>query len=172
MIIRALNAADAPAYKALRDECIAAHEEAFRSDAAQVAQLDATHYTKRLGVDANGTFTLGAWLDDVLAGAITCERDARIKVRHVGHIVGMMVLPASQCRGLGRALLHAAIQQAAEDAELRQLTLGVTASNHRAVRLYESAGFVRYGSLPQAILWQGRSFDNDLMRLVLRSGVQ
>jgi RimJ/RimL family protein N-acetyltransferase len=36
------------------------------------------------------------------------------------------------------------------------------------VRLYERAGFTRYGTLPRAIRVAGRFFDKDLMVLNLR----
>ena len=52
--------------------------------------------------------------------------------------------------------------------ELHQLTLSVTASNATAVRLYESAGFTRYGTLPRAIRVGSRFLDKDLMVLNLK----
>jgi RimJ/RimL family protein N-acetyltransferase len=166
--VRALVEADLEAYKALRDHALAHHEEAFTSDAATEAQRTAQSYRARLGSDSNGDFTLGAWRGDRLVGAISCERDPRSKVRHIGHIVGTMVAADQQSQGVGRALLDALIARASADDELHQLTLTVTAGNHAAVRLYESAGFSRYGTLPRAIRVAGRFFDKDLMLLNLR----
>jgi ribosomal protein S18 acetylase RimI-like enzyme len=168
--IRAVAEADLEAYKALRDHTLAHHEEAFTSDAATEAQRTAQSYRARLGGDANdqGGFTLGAWRGDRLVGAITCERDPRSKVRHIGHIVGMMVMADQQGQGVGRALLDALIARASADDELHQLTLSVTASNSAALRLYESAGFTRYGSLPRAIRIGERFLDKHLMQLNLR----
>jgi RimJ/RimL family protein N-acetyltransferase len=166
--VRALEEADLAAYKALRDHALAHHEEAFTSDAAAEAQRNAQSYRARLGGDSDGGFTLGAWRGDRLVGAITCERDPRSKVRHVGHIVGTMVATDEQHKGVGRALLDALIERAGADAELQQLTLSVTASNHAAVRLYAGAGFTRYGTLPRAIRVSGRFLDKDLMLLNLR----
>jgi RimJ/RimL family protein N-acetyltransferase len=168
--IRAVAEADLEAYKALRDHALAHHEEAFTSDAATEAQRTAQSYSARLGgnADDQGGFTLGAWRGDRLVGAITCERDPRSKVRHIGHIVGTMVMKDQQTQGVGRALLDALIARAGADAELHQLTLTVTASNAAAVRLYQSAGFTRYGTLPRAIRVAGRFFDKDLMALSLK----
>jgi ribosomal protein S18 acetylase RimI-like enzyme len=89
-------------------------------------------------------------------------------VRHVGHIIGMMVHGDAQGRGVGRALLDALIARAAADAELQLLTLSVTAGNDGAERLYERAGFVRYGTLPRAIRTGGRFFDKHHLLLNLR----
>ena len=166
--IRELVEHELEAYKSLRDHALAHHEEAFTSDAATEADRSAQSYRARLGSGHEGGFTLGAWRGDRLVGAITCERDARSKVRHTGHIIGTMVASDQQSQGVGRALLDTLIARAAADAELQQLTLSVTASNRVAVRLYESAGFTRYGSLPRAIRVNGRFHDKDLMWLNLR----
>ena len=168
LAVRELGEHELEAYKALRDHALAHHEEAFTSDAATEAQRSAESYRARLGLGAGGGFTLGAWREDRLVGAITCERDARSKVRHTGHIIGTMVASDQQSQGVGRALLDALIARAAADAELQQLTLSVTASNRTAVRLYESVGFTRYGSLPRAIRVAGRFHAKDLMVLNLR----
>lgn len=166
--VRELGTSDLVAYKALRDHALAHHEEAFTSDAATEARRNAESYRARLGTDSDGGFTLGAWRGDQLVGAISCERDLRIKVRHVGHIVGTMVALSEQGRGVGRALLDALVGRAATDAELHQLTLSVTAGNQAAIRLYASAGFTCYGTLPRAIRVAGRFLDKDLMVLNLR----
>ncbi len=118
--------------------------------------------------DASGGFTLGAWRGDRLVGAISCERDLRRKVRHVGHLVGTMVALDEQGKGIGRELLRALIERTSADGELRLLTLSVTASNLGAVRLYQRAGFTRYGTLPRAIRIGERFLDKDLMLKDLR----
>jgi ribosomal protein S18 acetylase RimI-like enzyme len=166
--VRALVEADLSAYKSLRDHVLLHHEEAFTSDAAAESLRTAQSYRARLGTNAEGGFTLGAWRGDRLVGAITCERDGRSKVRHIGHIVGTMVLRDQQGQGVGRALLTALLERAGADDELHQLTLSVTAGNRAAVGLYESAGFTRYGTLPRAIRVGGRFLDKDLMLLNLR----
>ncbi len=166
--IRALVEADLAVYKALRDHALAHHEEAFTSDALTEASRTVQSYRSRLGDLIDGGFTLGAWRGDRLVGAITCERDPRSKVRHIGHIVGTMVASDQQAQGVGRALLNALVARASADDELHQLTLSVTASNSAAVRLYESAGFARYGSLARAIRVGGRFLDKHLMQLNLR----
>lgn len=168
LAVRALVESDLAAYKALRDHALAHHEEAFTSDAATEAARSAQSYAARLGQGPEGGFTLGAFRGDRLIGAITCERDARSKVRHVAHIVGTMVHADEQRRGVGRALLAALIERASTDDEIAQLTLSVTSSNASAVRLYEQAGFTRYGHLPGAIRLGTRELGKDLMRLELR----
>jgi ribosomal protein S18 acetylase RimI-like enzyme len=165
--IRRLVPADLAAYKALRDEVLAAHPESFTSDAAPERAPDS--YLARLGLQRpeGGEFTLGAWQLGELVGAVSCERDPRAKVRHIGHIIGMMVRSEVQGVGLGRALLDACIAQARAADGLVMLTLTVTAGNAPAVHLYERSGFVRYGRLPRAICVNGAYHAKDQMVLAL-----
>ncbi len=167
--IRALRATELPAYKALRDTVLAAHPSAFTSDAAEARAHSADSYRSRLGEDRpdGGHFTLGAWHGTALVGAISCEREKRAKARHVGHLVGMMVLDDWQGRAIGRALLDQCIATARHADGLELLTLSVTAGNGPAVRLYEAAGFTRYGTLPRAIRVGDDYFGKDLMVLTL-----
>ncbi|MDH4062438.1 MAG: GNAT family N-acetyltransferase [Aquincola sp.] len=168
LTIRDLVDADLPAYKALRDHALAHHEEAFTSDAATEARRTAGSYAGRLGREGDDSFTLGAFRGDRLVGAITCERDPRIKVRHIGHVVGTMVHADEHRRGVGAALLDALIARASADDALQQLTLTVTAGNGAAERLYARAGFVRYGTLSRAIRVGNRFHDKHHMLLTLR----
>jgi ribosomal protein S18 acetylase RimI-like enzyme len=167
--VRALAAGDLDAYKALRDSMLAAHPEAFTSDAAAERGRTAQSYLPRLGLDqpGDGQFVLGAWQAQRLVGALGCERDLRVKVRHIGHLIGMMVRTDLQRAGIGQLLLTAGIAAARRAQGLEMLTLTVTASNASAVRLYERAGFTRFGSLPRAIKVEGRYHAKDHMVLML-----
>ena len=151
--IRRLVAADLPAYKALRDEALAAHPQAFTSDASETIAKLPESYLPRLGLGRpeGGHFTLGAWAGTTLVGAVSCERETRVKVRHITHLIGMMVSTAAQGRGIGSALLQACLLELRNAADLEMVTLTVTQGNAAAVRLYERAGFVLYGCLPRAI---------------------
>ena len=150
--IRRLAFADLRAYKALRDEMLEAHPEAFTSDAPTERHRRADDYLPRLGLDQpdGGHLLLGAWDSSGLTGAIGLERDRRLKVRHIGHIVGMMVRERSRSRGIGGALLDALLVEA-RAAALELLTLTVTEGNDSAIRLYERTGFMRFGLLQKAI---------------------
>jgi ribosomal protein S18 acetylase RimI-like enzyme len=167
LLVRSLDADALPAYKALRDEMLTLHAEAFTSDAASERAKPAASYRSRLEDSAGdpARFTLGAWLDRRLVGAISCERDERLKVRHIAHIVGMMVCAEARGRGIGRTLLDACIDKARQVREIEMLTLSVTAANAAAVALYEGARFQRYGRLVHAIKLGDTYHDKDLMVL-------
>lgn len=167
-MLRPMGAADLAAYKALRDAALAERPGAFTSDAETELRRPAETYLARLAGPADGgwPFTLTAWFGERLIGAVTCERDARVKVSHIGRIVGMMVEPEARGRGIGRALLDACIARARERG-LLMLTLSVTSDNAAAVELYASMGFVRYGRLERAVRVGTRFHDKDLMLLDL-----
>lgn len=168
--IRPMREPDLLAYKSLRDAMLAGHPEAFTSDAETESQRDLASYRNRLAGGSNGStlFTLVALDGARLVGALTCERELRLKVQHNAHLIGMMVADTHRGRGIGRALLIAAIAQLKATPGLAQVTLSVTAGNRAAIGLYESQGFVRYGCLPDAIrLADGRRLGKDLMLLRL-----
>ena len=162
--IRLLAVADLAAYKDLRDEMLEAHPEAFTSDAAEERTKEPTDYLSRLGLDRRerGQFVLGAWRGERLVGAIGCERDRRRKVRHIGHIIGMMVRPEARGQGIARDLLQGLIGECRRTEGMEMLTLSVTAGNLPAVRLYESSGFAVYGNLRRAIRLESGQFHDKL----------
>jgi ribosomal protein S18 acetylase RimI-like enzyme len=165
--IRRLVPADLPAYKDLRDAVLTAHPEAFTSDAAPERSHES--YLSRLGLDSadGGEFTLGAWDGNRLVGAVSCERDARAKVHHIGHVIGMMVRSEHQGLGIGRVLIDACIAEARVAPGLVMLTLTVTAGNASAVHVYKRAGFTRCGRLERAICVDGVYHAKDQMTLSL-----
>jgi ribosomal protein S18 acetylase RimI-like enzyme len=168
MLIQPMAEPDLLAYKALRDRMLATYPDAFTSDAETEGQRDLASYRSRLA-GGDTLFTLLAWGPGQFAGALTCEREPRRKVAHIAHLIGMMVAPAHQGQGVGRALLAQALERLQADASLALVTLSVTASNAAAVRLYEACGFERYGLLPDAIrLADGRSLAKALMLRRLR----
>lgn len=163
--IRALGPENAPTYKTLRDAALALHPTAFTSDAAEEAGRPAKSYVSRFG-SPEATSTLGAFVGARLVSALTCERDHRLKVRHVGHLTGMMVEESARGGGIGRALLRVSIESARQ-AGLTLLTLTATADNAEAIGLYQSAGFSVCGSLPHAIRVDGVYYAKAQMMLLL-----
>ena len=86
-----------------------------------------------------------------LAGMVGLECAARAKQRHKGTVVAMYVAREAAGRGLGRELLRALMLQAPAMG-LTDLVLTVTEGNASAIRLYEDAGFVAFGTEPRAIV--------------------
>jgi RimJ/RimL family protein N-acetyltransferase len=144
MELRALTAADTDAYRRVRLRALAEHPEFFgraleeAETAAEMAeQLRSRH-------DGTESFILGAF-EEALVGIAGCSRDRPAKHRHKALIWGMYVTPEARGRGVGRALLEAAVARAGAWAGVEQLLLAVAAHNEAALALYLSCGFEVYG---------------------------
>ena len=152
---RLLTPADAPAYQALRLQALRDTPEAFTSSYAEEHLRPLLVAEQRLA-PASGTRFWGV-LDDAgaLLGMVGLERERRAKNAHKGTVVAMCVAPEAQGRGVGAALL-AALLDHARASGMTQLVLTVTEGNGTALRLYQRAGFVAFGTEPRAIRVDGR----------------
>ncbi|MEU6281520.1 GNAT family N-acetyltransferase [Streptomyces sp. NPDC047028] len=81
---------------------------------------------------------------------------------HVRQIQGLAVHDDARGKGVGRALVRAAIAEARERGA-RRITLRVLGHNTPARALYASEGFVVEGVLPQEFLIGGEYVDDVLM---------
>ncbi|MBO2517705.1 MAG: GNAT family N-acetyltransferase [Clostridiales bacterium] len=110
---------------------------------------------------------LCAFIDGVIAGTAGFSLIRSYdKMKHRAHF-GISVEKAYWGLGIGRALTEACIE-CARAAGLLQLELEAVSENVRAVRLYESVGFIEYGRNPRAFLTRsGKWQENILMRLEL-----
>jgi ribosomal protein S18 acetylase RimI-like enzyme len=162
--IRLLTDTDLPAYKALRDVGLQRDPEAFTSDFDSASALPPATYATRLGQPPDDHFIIGAFdASGAMLGAVVCERQARLKKRHEAELVGMIIAPEVRSRGIGKALLKEFDTLVRKLPKLEQVILSVTASNAHAVKLYENAGFVRYGLQPRAIKIGDAYHDKALM---------
>lgn len=83
---------------------------------------------------------------------------------HVVEITGLGVHPDARRRGIGSALLAAAVARAAEGGA-RKVALRVLATNPGAIGLYASAGFAEEGRLRSEFLIDGAEVDDVLMAI-------
>src|SRR5262249_17922329 len=81
----------------------------------------------------------------------TFIRDSGLKDRHKGRIYGVYVTAAERGKGVGRALIAAVIERAAQDPSLEQILLAVATGQHAARQLYINLGFELYGMEPNAL---------------------
>jgi ribosomal protein S18 acetylase RimI-like enzyme len=147
--VRPLSPSDATAYRALMLEAYEREPDAFTSTPSERAALPMAWWEKRLGAKDDAA-AFGAFDGKALVGAIVLERGEREKVRHKGHVVGMYVVEAARGRGLGAALMAAAMASAKAQ-HLRVVTLTVSDGNATAQALYERFGFRAFGTEPEAI---------------------
>jgi RimJ/RimL family protein N-acetyltransferase len=162
--VRRLTAADAEAYVVLRREMLLDTPLAFSSSPEDDRGLD---LARMRGGLADGTTVLFGAFDPGLLGTVGLARETHRKAAHLATVWGMYVTPARRRTGLGRALLTAAIAHARTLPGLRQLSLGVNETTPGARALYESLGFVRWGTEPRAVFHDGRFAAEDHMSLSL-----
>ncbi|MDQ1011236.1 ribosomal protein S18 acetylase RimI-like enzyme [Streptomyces sp. V4I23] len=107
--------------------------------------------------------------DGTLLGYIRLVRPTPLACnRHVRQIQGLAVADRARGRGVGRALLRAACDEARRQGAIR-LTLRVLGHNAPARALYEAEGFRVEGVLPGEFLLEGRYVDDVLMGRSLKA---
>ncbi len=138
-------------------------------DAVAIAALDAATWSfdvtpsPRSSVPSSIDGMLVAEDGGEIVGYVAVGRATRLESnRHVADIRGLAVAPDHQGRGLGRALVEAALD-AARERGARKVTLRVLGPNTAARALYESCGFVVEGVRRDEFLLDGRYVDDVLM---------
>jgi ribosomal protein S18 acetylase RimI-like enzyme len=151
MLIRPLTAADALAYRELMLEAYVLAADAFTSTAEERAKEPPSWWVQRIGHPHGLHVAFGAEVAGGLLGTVALEYADKPKTRHSALLIGMYVRPSARGQGLGRSLLDAALRHATKRAGVQLVSLTVTEGNEPAIRLYEGAGFVAWGTQPLAI---------------------
>jgi RimJ/RimL family protein N-acetyltransferase len=100
-----------------------------------------------------------------LAGYLELAGGKFERNRFTTHVV-IGVLAEASGKGIGTGLLEEAKRWAAARG-LRRIELNVMAHNHRAIALYERAGFVHEGRRVDCLLIDGKFFDELSMAMIL-----
>lgn len=106
---------------------------------------------------------LVAFLGQELVGSANFARGQQSKNAHTAAL-GVALRREVRGLGLGTALMNVGIRWARSVA-IRKLTLGVFATNERALRLYRRLGFVEEGRLRGQVILDGLPVDEILMAL-------
>jgi RimJ/RimL family protein N-acetyltransferase len=151
MRISTLTPADVVAYRTLMLEAYEQAPDAFTITAAEREAEPESWWIKRIGSPDGLATSFGAWKGSSLVGTVALEYSAKPKTRHSALVLGMYVQPQERGKGVGLALLNAAIAAASARPDILCLNLTLTEGNTPALRLYRSVGFVDWGTQPQAI---------------------
>jgi L-phenylalanine/L-methionine N-acetyltransferase len=120
-------------------------------------------WRQRLAAPGDGTYDLVAVVSDRVIGILGLHTfPNKPRRRHAG-TVGMSVHDEWQGKGIGTALIRAAVDLSDNWLNLRRLELEVYTDNESAIRLYERFGFEREGTLRQHAFRDGRYVDAYLM---------
>jgi len=112
------------------------------------------------------SYRVVGWDDDVATGLVEVRVGRYARVRHRGQLM-MGVRSSHQGRGIGRALLEAAVDHA-RTIGLVKLELTVQAGNTIALNLYRSCGFEVEGRRRAAMRIDDGLADEFYMGLLLR----
>lgn len=119
--------------------------------------------------DKDDSFTLGAYINDILIGIVSFSRDGsdREKLRHKGILFRMYVSKEFRGKGIAKKLIEEVVKRAKKLNGIEQINLTVIANNATAKALYQKIGFITFGSELNAIKWKGKYFTEDQMVLQL-----
>lgn len=95
--------------------------------------------------------TLAAFLDGVLVGLLALVREEARIMAHRVSVYGVSVAPAARGRGVGDALVVAAVEHARTWPGVTVLNLAVLDAQTAARRLYQRHGFRVCGRQPDAV---------------------
>lgn len=164
-MIRLLGDADLDAFLHLRREAVASEPFSFAASPEDDHASSPAFVREALG--APGRAIVGAF-DAGLVGVAGIYRHERRKEAHKATIWGVYVAPAARGRGLGAALVSAAVAVARTWDGVRQVHLIVSARTPNAARVYERLGFVRWGTEPAGLCVDGVDVPDHHMLLDLR----
>ena len=165
MNIRILIESDAHLYQELRLNALKINPEAFGSTYEREVEFSLETVKDRIK-PLRDKFVVGAFDNrNSLVGIVTFIRETNLKIQHKGNVFGMYITPDSRGQGLGKSLMKEVISRAKNSSGLEQINLTVVSDNHSAKKLYRSMGFEIYGTERNALKYNGRYFDEDLMVL-------
>jgi RimJ/RimL family protein N-acetyltransferase len=143
--LRTLTASDVSEFVRLRLEAVKNAPVAFHESVQEVKNRSPEQNTDILSDHGRGDFVMGAFDAESLVGMAGFSRAVPEKTAHKGTIWGVYVSPQYRQQGIGAALLEAVVDRAFNELGIKQIMLGVAAQSTGANRLYEAAGFRRFG---------------------------
>lgn len=154
---RKVSAQDIDEFYRLRLEGLKKFPRAFWETPDEFTSKGLEFHKQRLEKVSEGrdSFIIGAFESDRLLGICGCKLEDGVKGYHRAMIWGMYVSADFHGKGLGGAVLDAAIEEASKTEGLEYLFLFVAADNLPAVRLYHSRGFRSYGLEPMSLKNEG-----------------
>jgi len=171
MEVRILTEADAEVFWNIRLRALRDNPESFGASYEEILErgIAGTAQGLRRRETVGGDVTFGAFQEGSLVGIAGFRREEEAKKRHKAHIWGMYVPYEMRGKGIGKALLQAAIAHACALLDLEQINLSVVLVNTEARLLFISQGFETYGIERHALKLHDHYFDQELMTLRLSS---
>lgn len=165
--IRLLTPADAPAFLALRLRAILDSPSSFSASRDDELARTPDEHVQRI---AGGPMQrgVGAFDGERLVGFAGLRRESLRQLWHKAMLWGVFVDASYRGKGVARRLVNACIEQAERDPAIMQVHLSVNAENNAALQLYESLGFIAYGTEPRSLRVGELFYDEHLLALLIR----
>jgi GNAT superfamily N-acetyltransferase len=162
-IVRKLDSSDILVYKKLLSNGLMKDEENFRITPADI--LHEEFPTQ----NTNDSFTLGAFVENELAGIVSFERDGktREKLRHKGILFRMLIANGHRGKGISNLLIQQLLDEVKPLRTIRQINLTLIEGNTIAKTLYSKFGFKTFAVEHDALHWKGKYFNEEHMVLKL-----
>ena len=121
-------------------------DEALYANTLQLPMPSKTLWRKRLADISENTYFLVAEVEGEVVGCLGLETMISKRRRHVASF-GVSVKAASQGKGVGRALITAALDLANNWLDIRRIEITTYTDNTGGIGLYKSLGFVIEGEM-------------------------
>ena len=168
VVIRQSSLADALNFRGLRLEALSDSPTAFAMDYERSANYPSKYWEERLIMDDNESAIFFAEYDSRLIGMTGIARGGSPKTHHGADIWGVYVTSGWRGFHIAEEIIYSC-RNWAKAREIMILRLAVVTTNTSAIRCYERIGFVRYGTEPLSLLYEGKYYDEYLMSLDLRA---
>ncbi|MDN2676336.1 GNAT family N-acetyltransferase [Janthinobacterium sp. SUN033] len=167
IVIRLLTPADTAAFCALRLRAILDSPSSFSSSREDELARTPEEHVQRI---ADGPLhrAFGAFDGERLVGFAGLRRESMRQLSHKALLWGVFVDVAQRGKGVARRLVNACIAQAEADPAVMQVHLSVNAENNVALGLYESLGFIAYGTEPRSMRVGELFYDEHHLALLIR----
>lgn len=169
MEVRKLTETDAEAFWNIRLRALRDNPESFGASFDEFLERGIAGVAQglRKNAIAPDDVTFGAFERNIM-GIAGFRRESEAKKHHKGVIWGMYVPAELRGKGVGKALLEAAIAYAKTLPDLEQINVSVVLTSKEAHNLFKSVGFATYGLEKRALKLHNKYFDQELMMLNLK----
>jgi ribosomal protein S18 acetylase RimI-like enzyme len=163
MHITNIQRGQADAFWKLRLEALKNHPEAFGSSYEEQVHTPMSEVESRINEEPDN-YILGAFTEaGELVGMAGFRREQGMKVRHKGMVWGVYVSSTHRGQGIAKMLMQEILRRGKEIEGLRLIQLTVVTANTAAAAWYKGLGFVSYGLEKEALMVQGKAYDEEMM---------
>lgn len=153
-------------YRALRLEALQNDPFAFGSSYEEQTEKPREYWQERLE-EKEDEFLLFAEAGGDLVGMVGSYLETKLKVRHIANLVAFYVTSSYRGKGVGEALLQAALNRIAETDRIHKIRLSVNVTQEPAIELYKKAGFEQVGYFKDELFVDGKYCDQIAMEKLI-----